>query len=124
MKTEGTELGVDVGMNKLMTCSDGKMLGTEMKVICQKIRRKKPGSKAKQRACSERKCYINRAVKQLPWNEMKLIAIEDLKGIKTGKQKNIGCNYTADSDFVGSTNILMRANGNWREPMVPVSPKS
>ena len=186
MKTEGSELGVDVGMNKLMACSDGTFLGTGIKAICQKVRRKKPGSKAKQRACSERKCCINKAVKELPWNEMKLIAIENLKGIKTGKQKNrgknfrkamspwtarqvearvvqlaeqnrvrvnavdprntsrhcplcgstdkanrngekfmcVGCNYTADSDFVGSTNILARANGNWREPMVPVSPKS
>jgi IS605 OrfB family transposase len=185
-RTTGVELGVDVGVNKLLACSNGQMLGLDIKRICQKVRRKKPGSKAKQRACAERKDYINRTVKQLPWNQIKTIAIEDLKGIKTGKQKNRGktfrkamsswtarqvearvvqlaqqssacvvsvdprntsrrcpmcgsidkanrvaekfqcrqCNHQADADYIGSLNILARATGNWREPMVPVSQRS
>lgn len=185
LKTEGVEFGVDAGVNKLLACSDGTMLGTGIKAICQKVRRKKPGGKAKQRACAERKDYINRTIKQLPWADLKLIAIEDLTSIKTGKSRSRGksfrkamsswtvrqvkarveqlaqqnsvrvecvdprntsrhcpvcgatdranrvgeefkcpCNYTADADYIGSLNILARATGNWREPMVPVSPKS
>ena len=182
----GDEIGVDVGVNKLLATSDGNVYRTEIKRIMQTVRRKKPGGNAMIRACSERKQYINRAVKQLPWNTISLIAIEDLSGIKVGKQPNRGksfrkamspwtarqvgarieqlaqqnrvrvvsvnprdtsrrcpmcgmvdkanrngeqfrclrCNYTADADFVGSLNILSRANGNWREPVVPVSQAS
>jgi len=93
VKPEGLKLGVDVGVNKLLACSDGSVLGTGIKALCQKVRRKKPGSKAKRRACTERTCYINRAVKQLPWERLSLVAIEDLKGIKTGKQKNRGKSF-------------------------------
>ena len=183
LKTTGSELGVDVGVNKLLACSNGQMLGTDIKRICQKVGRKKPGSKARYRACAHRRNYINKTVKQLPWEKIKTIAMENLKGIKTGKRKSRGkafrkamspwtarqvgarieqlaqqnsvrvvsvnprdtsrrcptcgsvdkanrngeqfrclrCNYTADADFIGSLNILSRANGNWREPMVPVS---
>jgi IS605 OrfB family transposase len=182
-KKTGSNLGVDMGMNKLMALSSGAFLGTDIKTICAKIRRKKPGSRGKARACAERKDYINKTVKQLPWRTIKIIAIEDLTGIKTGKKQGRGksfrkamspwtarqvgaridqlaqqnrvrvvrvdprdtsrrcpscgsvdkanrkaeqfkclrCNYTADADLVGSLNILARAGGNWREPMVPVS---
>lgn len=186
IKTEGDELGIDVGVNKLLATSDGAFYGTEIKQLMQKVRRKKPGNKAKARACEERKQYINRTVRQLPWNDLKLVAIEDLTNIKTGKQKNRGktfrkamspwtvrqvrarieqkaqenrvrlvavdprdtsrhcpvcgttdkanrngeqfkclrCNHTADADHIGSLNILARATGNWREPIVPVSQAS
>jgi IS605 OrfB family transposase len=33
----------------------------------------------------------------------------------------IGCNYSADADFVGATNILARMTGNWQDDMVPAS---
>jgi len=36
----------------------------------------------------------------------------------------VRCNYTADADFVGATNILARMTGNWQADMVPASSKS
>jgi hypothetical protein len=87
-RTAGDNLGVDLGYNKLLTDSEGKSYGREIKDLCEKVRRKKPGSQAKRRAQRDRKQYINRAVKALPWFCLKLIAVERLKHLKRGKKPN------------------------------------
>jgi IS605 OrfB family transposase len=87
---KGDSLGVDIGINKLISSSDGSHLGTEFKALRDKIKRKKPGSKAKGRAIKERNNFIRRIVNMLPWSSLGLLAIEDLKHMKTGKQKNRG----------------------------------
>ena len=87
-KSAGCELGVDVGYNKLLADSQGNAYGQDIKVLCEKIRRKKPSSKAKQRARREREQYINRVCRQLPWPAISVIAVEDLTGLKTGKRPN------------------------------------
>lgn len=89
-KQLGKVLGVDLGVNKLISDSDGNHYGTDFKVLSSKIRRKKPKSKAKQRALKERDNFIGKAVNQLPWQELKVIGIEELTGIKTGKKKGRG----------------------------------
>lgn len=88
VKTEGEQLGIDIGYNKLLADSDGAMYGTRIKELCQKVRRKEPGSQGKQRACRERDQYIREAVKQLPWGRIKLVGVEQLKGLKRGKKPN------------------------------------
>ena len=93
LKQEGKILGVDIGVNKLISDSDGNHYGRDFKAIRDKIRRKKPCSKAKYRALKERENYICRVVNQLPWQQIKVIGMEDLTGIKTGKQKNRGKNF-------------------------------
>ncbi len=87
---KGSSLGVDIGVNKLLSLSDGSHLGTEFKALRDKIKRKKPKSKAKGRAIKERNNFIHRIVNLLPWAAMGMLAIEDLKHMKTGKQKNRG----------------------------------
>lgn len=87
-KTEGKALGIDLGVNKLISDSDGKHYGGEFKTLSAKIRRKRPGSKGKRRALTERDNYINRVVKELPWQELKAIGYEDLRGIKHGKRRD------------------------------------
>jgi len=86
----GASLGVDIGINKLMSLSDGSHIGMDFRALRDKIKRKKPKSKAKGRAIKERNNYIHRAINLLPWGSIGLIAIEDLKHLKTGKQKNRG----------------------------------
>ncbi len=93
LKTEGDEIGVDLGYNKLLVDSEGNQYGLEIKDLCEKIRRKQPGSKAKKRARTERDHYINKTIKELPWGRIKLIAVEDLKGLKKGKKKNRSKNF-------------------------------
>jgi len=89
-KKSGKVLGVDMGVNKLITDSDGNFYGKDFKTIRDKIRRKKPKSKAKQRALQERNNFINKTVNRLPWKSLKAIGVEELTGIKTGKKKGRG----------------------------------
>lgn len=86
-KQTGQDLGADIGMNKLLVLSNGKQLGKETKAICDEVRRRKPGSKGKRRAQVHRTHYFGEILNSLPWNKLKMIAIEDLKGIKHGKSK-------------------------------------
>jgi len=92
-KQDGRVLGVDMGVNKLMADSDGNFYGKDFKAISNKIRRKKPKSKAKQRAIKERDNFIGRSVNQLPWSKLKAIGVEELTGIKTGKKQNRGKSF-------------------------------
>ena len=92
-KQEGKTLGIDLGTNKLIADSDGNFYGTDFKKISAKIRRKKFKSKSRTRALAERDNFINRTVNQLPWKYLKVVGIEDLTGIKTGKSKNRTKNF-------------------------------
>lgn len=86
-KVIGNEIGVDTGYKKLLATSNGNFHGTRMKEICDRVRRKKPDSKGKHRAQMARRQYINKAVKNLPWSGLKMIAVEDLTGLKLRTQQ-------------------------------------
>lgn len=184
-KESGKPLAVDVGKNKLLVDSDGKQYGLRTKELCAKVARCKPGSQGKRRARTTLRCYINHEVKLLPWDEISVLGVENLKGMKNGKKKNrskkfrkanapwtyrhaldrieqtaqenrvrlvkvdprntsrtcpkcgwvssenrrgehfvcVRCHYTADADFVGASNVLVRTLGNSQESMVPASPR-
>lgn len=81
----GIRLGADIGVNKLISTSDGKHYGQEFKKIRDKILRKKQGSKAKRRALRERDNFVNRTINELPWASLGFLAIENLKNVKKGK---------------------------------------
>lgn len=89
-KASGTNLGIDIGINKLLSTSDGRHYGKDIKRHMAVIRRRKPGSKGKKRARLTRDRYINHVINRLPWKSLKLVAIEDLKGIKHGKSPKRG----------------------------------
>lgn len=82
---EGRSLGIDLGMKKIITTSDGVFLGRDFNEINNKILRKKKNSKAYKRALRERDNLINRVVKQLPWDELGVLCYEQLSNIKFGK---------------------------------------
>ena len=85
VKTEGAAVGLDTGFCKLISDSDGNFHGREIKVVCAKVRRAKPGSKGKRRAIRARKHYIDFICRRLPWQTTKTFVLEDLTGMKTGK---------------------------------------
>ena len=89
-KISGDIVGVDIGVNKLISDSNGNHYGKDFKSIRDKIRRKKPKSKAKRRALKERDNFINATANKLPWKDIKLIGCEDLTNIKQGKKKGRG----------------------------------
>jgi hypothetical protein len=87
-KTEGDVIGIDIGANKLIVDSNDVRYGADFKKYRDKVKRRKPGSKGKRRARIERDQYINRAVKQLPWEKLRVIGVEDLLNVKKGKPKD------------------------------------
>lgn len=89
-KAEGRPLGIDLGVNKLISTSDGQFIGTGFKQVRDKICRRKPGSKGRHRALTERDNLTIRSINQLPWKELNLLCVEDLKGIKHGKRSGRG----------------------------------
>lgn len=86
-KQEGDIIAVDIGVNKLVSDSQGNHYGTDFKAIRDKVRRKKPGSVARRRAHRERTNFINRVLNQLPWGRIKIIGHEVLHDMKRGKRK-------------------------------------
>lgn len=86
-KASGDELGLDIGYRKLATTSDGVVYGTNLRAICASVARKKPGSKGKLRAQKTRTAYINRSLKKLPWSDVRMLAVEDLTGLKLRTQR-------------------------------------
>lgn len=82
----GKTLGVDIGINKLLVDSDGVRYGTDLKAVCARVRRCKPGSKGRLRASRARMDYINHEVKKLPWSTLGVLGIENLKNLKKGKK--------------------------------------
>jgi IS605 OrfB family transposase len=89
-KAEGLCLGIDIGVSKLISLSDGTHIGLEFKQIKDKIKRKQSGSAAYKRALKERDNFFHMCTNKLPWSELKLLAIEDLKDLKKGKSLKRG----------------------------------
>jgi len=56
-KQTGEVLGIDVGINKLMTLSDGTFVGKEIKILISKLNRRKQKSKGWHRTLEEIKSY-------------------------------------------------------------------
>jgi IS605 OrfB family transposase len=71
-----------------MVDSDGKFYGSHIKPIYQSIKNGTKGSKSIKRKYQHRDTEINRVLKQLPWNKLSVLVLEDLTDIKRGKQKN------------------------------------
>jgi len=86
----GATLGIDLGMNKLISDSNGNHYGREFRAISAKIRASKPKSKARHRHYAERENFINRTINLLPWSLLAVIGVEALNDMKRGKRKNRG----------------------------------
>lgn len=93
VKPTGSKLGIDIGVNKLISLSTGVHLGREFKQMRDKIVRKKPGSRSKRRALIQRDQFIRQQVNRLPWDQINLIAVEDLNNLKKGKKRARGKNF-------------------------------
>ena len=92
LKSNQAIVGVDMGRNKLVTCSNGQMetthkTGRPIKEILEVIARRKQRSKGHARARQELKNQINYSIKNdIPWDQISHLAIEDLSDIKQGNK--------------------------------------
>jgi len=89
LKKEGSTIGLDCGYKKLAVLSSGQKVGEELEQKCEKISRKKQGSKAFKRALVERNEYINREVKKIGLSDLKAVVVENLKNVKKNSKGKI-----------------------------------
>lgn len=127
-KTVGKDIGVDIGMTKLLTTSEGKFLGTKFKEINDKILRKKKNSKAYFRSLRERDNYVNQTVNLLDWENIKLLCYENLKNLVKGRKnrRSRKCFRVRQQHWTYS-NILSRLRMKGQENrvrLVYVNPKN
>ena len=83
-------LGIDIGVHKLISDSHGNFYGTAFTQIRDKIVRRQPGSKGRQKAFKERDNYINHTLNQLSWQSFQVLGVEALHDMKRGKQTHRG----------------------------------
>ena len=86
-------IGADQGVNKCVSLSDGQMTGAcphghTLKSILSKMARKKPGSKAFNRAQEHRKNYVNYSIKQLNFAGVKEVRLEKLVQVRRGRKSS------------------------------------
>lgn len=80
LKHEGNVVGIDRGYNCMFACSNGQMIGTELKASIKK------GGKRRKSYHHFIETETNRCLKQLDTNNIKLIALEELKNVKANKR--------------------------------------
>ena len=81
-KQDGTMVGFDFGMKRLGTLSNGGIIGEDIEKLLRELQGKKRCSKAYYRKKEEIREYINREIKKIGFNEVKLIVVEKLKNMK------------------------------------------
>lgn len=90
LKSTGNVIGVDLGVNKLITTSEKQFIGTDIKSLLTTIKTRKSNSISKKKSLKCRTNEFNRLINQLPWDTMKTLVVEDLHNLKHGKKQNRG----------------------------------
>ncbi len=81
-------LGIDLGINKLMSLSDGRFIGTNFKNLLKKLEGRVQKSHNYNQTLKEIKDYIGWCINQISIENYDLIVIEELKNItKNGKKR-------------------------------------
>jgi IS605 OrfB family transposase len=79
-KEKGELVGVDIGINKLVSLSNGKEYGKDVKSYINVIKRCKHGSKRQKRKRNALKQYFDKIVKDIyKENDLRLVVVEGLK---------------------------------------------
>lgn len=91
VKAEGKTVGIDVGMNRAFSCSDGTdpgewCNGHTMKSVCERVARRKRGSNGHERACRHRKNLIGYFKNRLDWSSILRIRIEKIRHLRTRRR--------------------------------------
>ena len=90
LKNEGEAIGVDIGINKMLTLSNGVVVGKNIKNEINKLNNKEQKSKAWFRALTELHNYINQEINRIDIYEIKTLVLEDLTGISHKTKNRVG----------------------------------
>ena len=77
----GSAIGVDIGVQKLMVCSDGQKLGTEIRTKLDKLNRRQQNSHNWHQTCAEVKDYIGYVTNRFPWQQVDVVVMENILNI-------------------------------------------
>lgn len=82
------EIAIDIGINCLLSCSDGKQIGLKLKGLIQELNNKEQNSKSYCRKISQIHNYIRFCVNKLDFANLSDIILEKLKYIQIGTKQN------------------------------------
>ena len=82
-------LAIDAGINCLMSCSDGRQIGLELKRLLSELNKKQQKSKSYQRKLTQIHNYVRWCVNQLDWGNLSDLVIENLKYIQIDTKKRV-----------------------------------
>ena len=100
-KTEGDIIGIDPGAVHVISDDNGNHYGSEMMSLLLKLKRKKRNSKAWNACREEIKEYIDRSCKQVPYELIQLLVLEDNRKIKNKMKIRGRLNKTMRSVLTG-----------------------
>ena len=80
-------LAIDAGINCLMSCSDGRQIGLELKKLLNELNQKQQKSKSYTRKLNQIHNYVRWCVNQLDWGNLSDLVIENLKYIQIGTKQ-------------------------------------
>ena len=82
-------LAIDAGINCLMSCSDGRQIGLELKRLLSELNKKHQKSKSYTRKLNQIHNYVRWCVNQLDWSNLSDLVIENLKYIQVDTKKRV-----------------------------------
>ena len=82
-------LAIDAGINCLMSCSDGRQIGLELKKLLNELNQKQQKSKSYNRMLNQIHNYVRWCVNQLDWGNLSDLVIENLKYIQISTKKRV-----------------------------------
>ena len=86
VKGTGKVIGIDVGIKKLMSTSEGEFFGKDIESKIQKLKRRKRDSKNFKQTLSEIKDYIGQQVNKLKLEDVYAVVVEDLDAQNMSKR--------------------------------------
>ena len=89
-KQSGNDVGVDIGINKMLTLSNGVVVGNDLKYNINKLNGREQKSKAWFRTLTELHNYINQEINTISIYEIKTLVLEDLTGISHKTKNRVG----------------------------------
>lgn len=87
----GSVIGIDVGQKSILSCSNGQQINQDKdnhtyESICDRLSRKKKGSKSFARTQKHRTNFINWAINQIQFNGIKRVNLEKIKHLRKGRR--------------------------------------
>jgi transposase len=110
-KTEGTVIGLDIGIKSVFTTSDNQKSAQDkhewnLEKIQQRLSRKKKGSHNFEQAQSHRKNYINWSLNQLNLTEVKQLRLENIKNMRKGSKSSRWLSHWTYTILFDKLNLL------------------